>query len=100
MTADWLCVASYTDPRLGSTDSELLIAQAADAELRVQIARLVPWLVFEGREAIQRAQNSQQLTDRDVARWHLHRCPECGLGPYGPYTRTISQMLKLATDFH
>ena len=60
-----------------------------------QIACMVPWLIFEGREAVQRATN-KQLTQQDVARWQLHRCPECGLGPYGPYVRVASCLQEIA----
>ena len=60
-----------------------------------QIARMVPWLIFEGREAVQRATH-KQLTDADKASWRLHRCPECGIGPYGSFARTASCLQKIA----
>lgn len=62
-----------------------------------QIARLLPSLIFEGREAVQRAKHqTNELAATDKALWRLHRCPECGIGPYGSYARTASCLQKIA----
>jgi hypothetical protein len=61
-----------------------------------QMARLVPAMVFEAREAIQRSTAAQsQLAEADRDRWGLHRCPECGVGPYGSYARGLSGVAQI-----
>jgi hypothetical protein len=51
---------------------------------RDHTALLLPLLIFEARLAIQRHFGGGAVSPHDISNWALRRCPECGLGPFGP----------------
>ena len=54
---------------------------------REQTAALVPILLFEARWAVQ--DHAADLRDDIIRHFGLHRCPTCGLGPFGNEVRSL-----------
>jgi len=67
----------------------MTINRGMEREISVKLPRdhtatLAPILIFEARLAAQRHFGGGTVGPDDIANWALRRCPECGLGPFGP----------------